>query len=323
MNRGLEGPGASLAPRDVGELLTEALALLRRELGAVVLMALPYCVLELFLREGAAALLAALRGLLGPGGSIPEERLSEAPSLAAGYFGLLLASVVVSQLLGASAVLVGSSALLGQRLSAVELLLGGLRRIVPVGVTLAVWLCALTAVVFVVPGLLAAGAVWLVPEALVAVLAVALWGLVALVGLVFLGLRWALWLPVVMLEGLSGPKALARSRALMASRGGGFSQGPKFRLSVLLLVYLASASGLQSLFAMPMLIQGFTQSPPFSDLSLGSMSVGWIVPLAALQVATNAVILPFNGVMTTLFYFDVRVRYEGFDLGEDEEVARG
>ena len=45
----------------------------------------------------------------------------------------------------------------------------------------------------------------------------------------------------------------------------------------------------------------------------------WALPLAFFQVATNALVLPLNGVISTLFYYDLRVRYEGFDLDVDAD----
>ena len=38
------------------------------------------------------------------------------------------------------------------------------------------------------------------------------------------------------------------------------------------------------------------------------------VPIAALQVLANSVLMPFTGLLFTFFYFDLRVRFEGFGL---------
>lgn len=316
-----------LAPRSIGELLSDAAALLRQRLAPIVVMALPFCVVELLCREGAQALFARALFLMGPNGDMAPEQLPEIGGMMAGYSGLLFASFAVTQLLGGSAVLASSGALFGQRLTPAQLILGGLKKAAAVLVTLLLWSAALFALAIVLPGvvlgLLVAGAVALSPPAavVVGIIGMLLWLAWMVLVIVVLALRWALWLQAVVLEGLSGPRALARSTELMAARGGGFAQSPKFRLSILLLVYMAVASTLQSLFAMPMLIQGVTQQPMFSDVSLWSMPLGWMIPLAALQVATNAILMPFSGVLSTLFYFDLRVRYEGFDLGDDDEAG--
>lgn len=315
-------PSLALVPRGVGELLSDAAALLKRILRPVLVMALPFCVVELVFREGAHALLARVRGTLGSDGIPSLGELASALVPLGGYFALVFASFLATQLLGAGAILASSGALFGQRLTPVELLVGGLKKAAPVMYTLLLWVLAIE-LASALPGALLVGLIVVAPSTPVALVGAALWGAWMLLVVIFLGLRWALWPQALVLEGLSGPRALARSTELMAARGGGFAQSPKFRLSVLMLVYLAVASALQSLFAMPTIIKGLTQTPPFSDLSLWSFPIAWIVPLAAVQVATNAIIMPFNGVVTTLFYFDLRVRYEGFDLGDDEEAVGG
>jgi hypothetical protein len=76
----------------------------------------------------------------------------------------------------------------------------------------------------------------------------------------------------------------------------------------------------QQLFLLPSMLRGIGQTPPFSDVSLWSMALYWSLPLAVLQVLTNALVLPLSGVLSTLFYFDVRVRHEGFDLEVGDEA---
>ena len=49
-----------LVPRTVGELLTAGLALLRRTAGPMALLAMPFCVLELVLRDTIFGLLPIL-----------------------------------------------------------------------------------------------------------------------------------------------------------------------------------------------------------------------------------------------------------------------
>jgi hypothetical protein len=44
------------------------------------------------------------------------------------------------------------------------------------------------------------------------------------------------------------------------------------------------------------------------------MPVPMLIPLALVEVALNAAVMPFSAVLLTLFTLDLRVRYEGLDM---------
>ena len=44
------------------------------------------------------------------------------------------------------------------------------------------------------------------------------------------------------------------------------------------------------------------------------MPLWFIVPFGAIEVLANALVVPFTSLLMTLFYFDLRVRFEGYDL---------
>lgn len=310
-----------LQPRSTGELLSDGLALLRRHVGRMALVALPFCALELVLRDALMSLFPRLVG-----GMSVDTPLAEAGAVllrvtmagTALGFGLAL----VTWLLTLAATTLTAAALFGQKLDPSDVVKGTLKQSGRVAWTAALWFLAVLLVGVLLPLVLVGGLVWVTMSPLVAALGSVVglvWFTVVMIGI---GLRWALWPQLIALEGLWGTKALGRSRRLMGPPGVKLSQNPKFRLSVLLLVYFAVQSAVQQLFMLPTMVQGFSQSPPFSgDTSLWSLPLYFGVPLALFQVASNSLLLPLSGVLATLFYFDVRVRYEGYDLDVGDEEA--
>lgn len=312
-----------LQPRSVGELLSDALALLRRHLGRIALVALPFCALELVLRDAMFSLFPVLMK-----GVTPDAPLDEATAMLArvttsgAVLGFALA--VVSWMLTLATATMTAGALFHQALEPTDVLRGTLKHTGRVALTALLWFLSLLLLGVVLPTAVVGGLVFVTMSPLVLALSAiagVVWFAVVMIGL---GLRWALWPQAIALEGLAPVKALRRSTALMGPPGVRLSQNPKFRLSLLMLVYFAVQSAVQQLFMLPTMIEGFSQTPPFSgDTSLWSMPLYFGVPLALFQVVTNSVLLPLSGVLTTLFYFDVRVRYEGYDLeiGSGEGAA--
>ncbi len=303
-----------LQPRSVGEILSDALALLRRHVKLIALVALPFCALELILRDALFSLFPRLTAGLAP--DAPLEGLG-ATLLQVMTTGLALgvALAVVSWLLTIAATTVTAGALFGQRLEPLTVLRGSLRQAGRVTLTALLWLATLALVGVVLPVVVAGGLSWLTMSPLVlAISSLLALGWFAFV-MVALGLRWALWPQAIALEGLGARQALRRSTTLMGPAGVRFAQNPKLRLSVLMLVYFAVQSAVQQLSMLPTMVQGFSQTPPFSgDTSLWAMPLYFSVPLALFQVGSNSVLLPLSGILTTLFYFDLRVRYEAYDL---------
>lgn len=310
-----------LQPRTVGELLSDALALLRRHAGPIALLALPFCALELVLRDAMFSLLSSVTGGLTLDAPMVEVRDALA-RLFAGTIGLGFVVAVLSWLLSLGVTTMTAGTLFGQRLEPLTVARGTLRHTARVVLTALLWFATIGLVGVVLPTGVIIGLAFMTLDPLalgfVGVLGFS-WFVVVLIAV---GLRWALWPQAIALEGRSAVQALRRSSALMGPPGVRLAQNPKFRLSLLLLVYFMVQTAVQQLFLLPTLVTGFSQTPPFSgDLSLWSLPLYLAVPLALAQVASNSLLLPLNGILSTLFYFDLRVRHEGYDLDLPEGSA--
>jgi hypothetical protein len=274
-------------------------------------LALPFCTVDLLLREGGGAVMDRARQGLGN-----LDASAALPVLASlsGALGLITAALLVSTLLSAGLIHLTAELWAGRAPTT----RGALAVIARRGPALAV-----TGVLFGVVILVAA----LVPSILLTATG-ALLGVVgaigggvlgvawALVAILVLSLRWLLYSQAVVLEDHAAFGALSRSTALMAARGVPFFDSPKVRLSLLLLVAFALSATLSSLFAGPRLVWALWTGwelqnglPPLLTMPLWA-----VVPLALVEVALQAVIAPLGAVLATLFYFDLRVRFEGLDL---------
>jgi hypothetical protein len=115
--------------------------------------------------------------------------------------------------------------------------------------------------------------------------------LLVIPGIVY-ALRRSLFLPVMLVEGKTGPESLYRSKALV--KGGGGRMGRIF-VTNLLLVVLGSAFN----WGVGMLIPA----------SLRGTFVG-----AFLTMVPQVIITPVYAIALVLIYYDARVRDEGYDL---------
>ena len=129
-------------------------------------------------------------------------------------------------------------------------------------------------------------------------------------------MRMIVIIPALALEGLSGWKAIKRSAALVRFDPGlGILYWGEMRLSFLLL----------PLFIIELLILSLT-SLPLTIHQIGEVirhgSTGQIAPppdfiMVLSQILTfmaGSLILPLYSIATTLFYYDIRIRREGYDL---------
>jgi hypothetical protein len=129
-------------------------------------------------------------------------------------------------------------------------------------------------------------------------------------------MRLMITIPALALEGLSGWKAIKRSTTLVRYDPGlGILYWGEMRLSFLLL----------PLFIIELLILSLT-SLPLTFHQIGEFmrhgSGGQIAPppdsiMILSQILTflaGSLILPLYAIATTLFYYDIRIRREGFDL---------
>jgi hypothetical protein len=127
-----------------------------------------------------------------------------------------------------------------------------------------------------------------------------------------------LWLTVttLALEGLSGWKAIKRSAILVRYDPGlGILYWGEMRLSFLLLPLFVIELLILSVTSLPVTLHqlgsflqhgsgGQMAAPPDSTLILSQI----------LTFLAVSVILPLYSIATTLFYYDIRIRREGFDL---------
>ena len=113
---------------------------------------------------------------------------------------------------------------------------------------------------------------------------------------VYLYVAWSVATPVLLLEDVKGRKALKRSRALVTGR---------WWPTLALLVLVAILTGM---------VQGIFLSLSAGVVSVSTNEVAGAVADAVAQTASSALLTPLAAAVSTVLYFDFRVRKEGFDL---------
>jgi hypothetical protein len=113
---------------------------------------------------------------------------------------------------------------------------------------------------------------------------------------IWLWIAWSVAYPVLFVEGTGGAGALRRSLKLVQSRW--WATAARMGVAYILAGVVALAAGV--LFLAPTEI--------IADTSFGALILEHVANLAALVATT-----PFVAAVTTLVYFDLRVRKEGFD----------
>ena len=129
-------------------------------------------------------------------------------------------------------------------------------------------------------------------------------------------MRLMITIPVLALEGCSGWKAIKRSATLVRYDPGlGILYWGEMRLSFLLLPLFIIELLILSLTSLPLTLHqigeimrhgssGQIAAPPDSVMILSQI----------LTFLAGSLILPLYAIATTLFYYDIRIRREGFDL---------
>ena len=118
-------------------------------------------------------------------------------------------------------------------------------------------------------------------------------------------MQWFLVDKVIILEGIGGMKALHRSKELMKARTEkGFWKRPEVKAGLILLVGFAIAIGINLFFQIPGGI--------LMLIFRGSLVVKTFTGL--LDLAANCLATVFTATAMILFYYDIRLRKEGFDL---------
>ena len=140
-------------------------------------------------------------------------------------------------------------------------------------------------------------------------------------------MRLMVTVPVLAMEGLSGWAACRRSSTLVRYDPKlGFFYWGETRLSLLLLPLFVIQLLTSTLTAVPMIISQINDSVRHGTATaLANPSDAVVVGSQILTYLAGALILPLYTIAVTLFYYDVRIRREGFDLeflaGRLEESA--
>ena len=118
-------------------------------------------------------------------------------------------------------------------------------------------------------------------------------------------LNWLMVDKVVVLEGKGWIKALKRSTELMKGRTEpGFWKSNKMKAGLILLLGFLIALGIQLIFQIPGVI--------FSVILKGSLVVRTVMEI--LNIVGNTLATAFTATAMILYYYDIRLRKEGFDL---------
>lgn len=138
----------------------------------------------------------------------------------------------------------------------------------------------------------------------------------SLAPLLIVSMRLMITIPALALEGASGWKAIKRSATLVRFDPGlGILYWGEMRLSFLLLPILAIELLFLLLTSLPLTLHqigevmrhgssGQIAAPPDSIMIVSQI----------LTFLAGSLILPLYSIATTLFYYDIRIRREGFDL---------
>nr|NIQ90646.1 hypothetical protein [Deltaproteobacteria bacterium] len=118
-------------------------------------------------------------------------------------------------------------------------------------------------------------------------------------------LNWLLVDKVVVLEGEGWRSALRRSKELMNTRTEqGFWKRPKNKAALILLLGFLIGVGIHLLFQTPGLITHWL---------MPSTTMGQTIQ-EILNVVATSLATVFTAIAMILFYYDIRLRSEGFDL---------
>jgi hypothetical protein len=138
----------------------------------------------------------------------------------------------------------------------------------------------------------------------------------SLVPVLIVFMRLMVTVPAVALEGLSGWKAVKRSSTLVRYDPGlGILYWGEMRLSFLLLPLFIIELLLISITFLPLILYQAGEAVQHGSAGQSGSPPDTIVILSQVLVfLSGAFILPLYSIATTLFYYDVRIRREGFDL---------
>ncbi len=129
---------------------------------------------------------------------------------------------------------------------------------------------------------------------------------------VWLALSWLLVSEVVVLEGLKPWAALMRSRELMRVKTDrGFLQHNITKASVILIIMFVLGAVIGVAVSIPFgIMAGIQQAAHKVPMTFGPLQIAQ----GLLSIVVQAAVAPIGMVAMILFYYDIRIRKEGFDL---------
>jgi hypothetical protein len=141
--------------------------------------------------------------------------------------------------------------------------------------------------------------------AMISVVLTVILGFAAFVVGLHLFLNWLMVDKVVVLEDTAWMSALSRSKELMTARTEeGFWKSTKTKAGLILLLGFLIGLGFQLLFQVPGALLGL--------LAKGNVVIMTFLHL--LNIAATSLATVYTAVAMILYYYDIRVRKEGFDL---------
>jgi hypothetical protein len=149
--------------------------------------------------------------------------------------------------------------------------------------------------------------------------------IVSLIPVLVVFMRLMLIVPALALEGLAGWKSIRRSSELVRYDPGlGIFYWGEMRLSFLLLPLFIIELLILSLTYLPLIIFQVGEAVRDGNGSqMGSAPDSILIFSQILTFLAISLILPLYPIATTLFYYDIRIRREGFDLEIMARQLRG
>jgi membrane-anchored glycerophosphoryl diester phosphodiesterase (GDPDase) len=309
-------PAVDLRPLATSELIDRGFSLYRQNFAGLLLIAL--------LSQAAPLLAQVVTGTLRllPTANHLATESSHALADAGLYLAIMLTALLMSFLFGVAMTAYVADAYLGR----VPSLASSFRRL---GRFLAgsIWTCALNFVLygvtflFPVLALVVAGA-WdhasppvNFPEFILFVTVAAALFIVSLAPLLIVFMRLMVTAPVIAVEGITGWTACRRSSALVRHDPGlGFFYWGETRLSLLLLPLFVIQMLASTLTSVPLIISQINEAVRHGSAQFANQADVVVVASQIMTYVADALILPLYVIAVTLFYYDVRIRREGFDL---------
>jgi hypothetical protein len=293
-------PGIEIHPMGIGEILDRSFRLLRQHFLLFFLI--------LMIPQGTFFLINKGMQILGRGGAQQGLTMSMGVGLAISVLlGILVMMILQFWAQGAlihavSETYLGHSVSLGASYGAMRSRLGRLLGTMFLMGFLVMLVPAFTgiAMAIVIPVLKTMGFGGMTTGILSVVV-----GITAVIIFFNLFLNWLLADKVVVLEGKGWRSALRRSKELMNTRTEqGFWKRPKNKAGLILLLGFLIGVGIHLLFQVPGLITKWIMPTSLVGLTLQEI----------LSVIATSLAAVFTAIAMILYYYDIRLRSEGFDL---------